>query len=128
MSGTIRPGKYLSKRCPVGEMSGRGNVRLVSGRGSVQNYPAGGSVLREVPVEEASGRGNVKSGKCSVSMWSGNCPVEKMSGWGKCPVKDMSWYHFDGTHSGIILPIKTRKYTHENILLLYTLSFKSKQL
>ena len=88
VSGTIRPGKCLSKQCPVGEMSGRGNVRLVSGRGSVQNYPAGGSVLREVPVEEASSWGNVKSGKCSVSVVVGkvsgreNVRLGKMSGQG----------------------------------------------
>ena len=62
-----------SRKCPVGEMSVRGNVL-------VGKCPVG-----EVSFEEVSGRGNVRSGKCP----SGNCPRGSVSRGtiksGNCP-------------------------------------------
>ena len=53
-----------SGKCPVGEMSVRGNVL-------VGKCPVG-----EVPFGEVSGQGIVRSGKCSSGKCQpGNCPV-----------------------------------------------------
>ena len=64
-----------SGKCPVGEMSVRGNVL-------VGKCPVG-----EVSFGEVSGRGIVRSGECPL----GKCPSGKCQS-GNCPVGELSAY------------------------------------